>query len=58
MDARRSHIGALTPAWWGKRWIDRANALAPDAILYVGGLQIENECPLVCIDQGLTLAGP
>lgn len=32
------HIGALTPPWWAKRWIDRANELEPDAIAVTGDL--------------------
>ncbi len=32
------HIGALTPSWWGKRWIDRANAERPDAVAVTGDL--------------------
>jgi predicted MPP superfamily phosphohydrolase len=32
------HIGALTPPWWGKRWIDRANAEKPDAVAVTGDL--------------------
>ncbi|MBX3231843.1 MAG: metallophosphoesterase [Labilithrix sp.] len=32
------HIGALTPPWWAERWIDRANALAPDAVAVTGDL--------------------
>lgn len=32
------HIGALTPGWWGKRWIDRTNAEAPDAVAVTGDL--------------------
>lgn len=32
------HIGALTPPWWGKRWIDRANAEQADAIAVTGDL--------------------
>ncbi|MFO0741027.1 MAG: metallophosphoesterase [Labilithrix sp.] len=30
------HIGALTPPWWAKRWIDRANAETPDATVVTG----------------------
>ncbi len=32
------HIGALTPAWWGQRWVDRANAENPDAVAVTGDL--------------------
>ena len=32
------HIGALTPSWWGKRWIARANAEKPDAVAVTGDL--------------------
>jgi predicted MPP superfamily phosphohydrolase len=32
------HIGALTPAWWGQRWIERANAQKADAIAVTGDL--------------------
>ena len=32
------HIGALTPKWWGQRWIDRTNAEEPDAIAVTGDL--------------------
>lgn len=32
------HIGALTPPWWAKRWIDRANELAADAVVVTGDL--------------------
>lgn len=32
------HVGALTPPWWAKRWIDRANEEAPDAIVVTGDL--------------------
>lgn len=32
------HIGALTPAWWGRRWVERANALDPDVIAVTGDL--------------------
>lgn len=32
------HIGAFTPKWWGQRWIDRANALAADAVVVTGDL--------------------
>jgi predicted MPP superfamily phosphohydrolase len=32
------HIGALTPPWWGKRWIDRANQLEADAVVVTGDL--------------------
>lgn len=32
------HIGALTPAWWAKRWIERANAEKPDAVAVTGDL--------------------
>jgi len=32
------HIGALTPAWWAKRWIVRANAEKPDAVAVTGDL--------------------
>ncbi|MBX3219841.1 MAG: metallophosphoesterase [Labilithrix sp.] len=32
------HVGALTPPWWGKRWIERANAERPDAIAVTGDL--------------------
>jgi hypothetical protein len=30
------HIGALTPPWWAKRWIERANAQKPDATVITG----------------------
>lgn len=30
------HIGALTPPWWAKRWIERANAEKPDATVVTG----------------------
>ena len=30
------HIGALTPPWWAKRWIDRANAEQPDLTVLTG----------------------
>lgn len=32
------HIGALTPAWWARRWIERANAEKPDATVVTGDL--------------------
>jgi uncharacterized protein len=32
------HIGALTPPWWGRRWIDRANAIAGDLVVVTGDL--------------------
>ena len=32
------HIGALTPAWWAKRWIDRANQEQADAVAVTGDL--------------------
>lgn len=32
------HIGALTPPWWAKRWIERANAERPDAVAVTGDL--------------------
>lgn len=32
------HIGALTPPWWAKRWIEHANAEEPDAIAVTGDL--------------------
>lgn len=32
------HIGALTPPWWGKRWIERANRERADAIAVTGDL--------------------
>jgi len=32
------HIGALTPGWWARRWVDRANAEAPDAAVVTGDL--------------------
>jgi predicted MPP superfamily phosphohydrolase len=32
------HIGALTPPWWGQRWVNRANAEKPDAIAVTGDL--------------------
>jgi predicted MPP superfamily phosphohydrolase len=32
------HIGALTPAWWARRWIERANAEHADAIAVTGDL--------------------
>ena len=30
------HIGALTPPWWAKRWIDRANEEKPDLAVVTG----------------------
>ena len=32
------HIGALTPPWWARRWIERANAEKPDAVAVTGDL--------------------
>ena len=32
------HIGAMTPKWWGQRWIDGANALGADAVVVTGDL--------------------
>lgn len=32
------HIGALTPPWWGRRWVARANAEQADAIVVTGDL--------------------
>ncbi len=30
------HIGALTPPWWAKRWVDRSNEEKPDAVALTG----------------------
>lgn len=30
------HIGALTPPWWAKRWVARANATQPDVTVVTG----------------------
>lgn len=32
------HIGALTPGWWARRWIERANAEKADAVAITGDL--------------------
>lgn len=32
------HIGALTPPWWARRWVERANAEKPDATVVTGDL--------------------
>ncbi len=32
------HIGALTPLWWGMRWVHAANAEAPDIVAVTGDL--------------------
>jgi predicted MPP superfamily phosphohydrolase len=32
------HVGALTPPWWAKRWIARANAERADAVMVTGDL--------------------
>jgi uncharacterized protein len=32
------HIGAFTPSWWGRRWIERANSEKADAIAVTGDL--------------------
>lgn len=32
------HIGAFTPSWWGKRWVERANAEDADAVAVTGDL--------------------
>ncbi len=32
------HVGALTPPWWAKRWIDRANGERGDAVVVTGDL--------------------
>jgi uncharacterized protein len=32
------HIGAFTPGWWGKRWIDAANAAGADAVVVTGDM--------------------
>jgi uncharacterized protein len=32
------HIGAMTPKWWGQRWIDRANAESGDAVVVTGDM--------------------
>ena len=32
------HIGALTPPWWGRRWVDRANETNADAVVVTGDL--------------------
>jgi predicted MPP superfamily phosphohydrolase len=32
------HVGALTPPWWAKRWIDRANEVAGDVVVVTGDL--------------------
>jgi predicted MPP superfamily phosphohydrolase len=32
------HIGAYTPPWWAKRWVERANAEKVDAIAVTGDL--------------------
>lgn len=32
------HIGAMTPKWWGMRWVTRANALGADAVVVTGDM--------------------
>lgn len=32
------HIGALTPKWWGMRWVRRSNDEAPDLVAVTGDL--------------------
>lgn len=32
------HIGAMTPKWWGQRWIDRANGESADAVVVTGDM--------------------
>ena len=32
------HVGALTPPWWARRWIERANQEAGDAVVVTGDL--------------------
>jgi predicted MPP superfamily phosphohydrolase len=32
------HIGSLTPDWWARRWIERANLEKPDAVAVTGDL--------------------
>lgn len=32
------HIGAMTPSWWARRWIDRANEERADAVVVTGDL--------------------
>lgn len=32
------HVGALTPPWWARRWIDRANDERADAVVVTGDL--------------------
>jgi predicted MPP superfamily phosphohydrolase len=32
------HIGAMTPKWWGRRWIDRANEERADAVVVTGDM--------------------
>lgn len=32
------HIGAMTPKWWGQRWIDRANEESGDAVVVTGDM--------------------
>jgi predicted MPP superfamily phosphohydrolase len=32
------HIGALTPRWWGQRWIDTANAIDADLAVVTGDM--------------------
>ena len=30
------HIGAFTPAWWARRWVERSNAEKPDLVAVTG----------------------
>jgi hypothetical protein len=32
------HIGALTPAWWGRRWVRAANAANADLVVVTGDM--------------------
>ncbi|MBX3186039.1 MAG: metallophosphoesterase [Labilithrix sp.] len=32
------HIGALTPLWWGMRWVKASNALSPDLVAITGDM--------------------
>ncbi len=32
------HIGALTPKWWGQRWVDAANGEDADAVVVTGDM--------------------
>src|SRR6185295_4206915 len=32
------HVGALTPPWWARRWIRRANGAKADAVVVTSGV--------------------